>query len=66
MFKGQGSHHTTPMSVGALMDPAFLSAAMRNANGDQGGGASSWPPVPPSLQFLFSALRAGAAKLRRR
>ncbi len=66
MSTGHGSHHITPVSVGALMDPAFLSAAVRNANGDPAGGASTLPTMPRSLQFVVSALRAGAARLRRR
>jgi hypothetical protein len=48
------------------MDPAFLSMAVRNANGDPAGSASSWPPVPRGLQFLIAALRASTTKLRRR
>lgn len=66
MPTGQGPHHITPVSVGVLMDPAFVSAAARSANGDSGRGASSWPPMPRSLQLVVSALRAGAARIRRR
>ena len=66
MSTGQGPHHIAPMSVGALMDPAFVSEAARNANGDPGRGASSRPPLPRGLQCVVNALRAGTAKLRRR
>jgi hypothetical protein len=66
MINGQGPHHFTPISVGALMDPAFLSAAVRNANGDPAAGASSWPPLPRGVRLVMGALRATAGMLRRR
>lgn len=62
MHAHQAQPHYAPSSVGALMDPAFLRAAVNDANGDR--RAESTPS--PTLRLRWrAAMHAVAAALRR-
>jgi len=58
MYTPREQPHYTPSSVGALMDPAFLRRAVRDA---QASGHAAVPPVKPAATRWQRAMRAVAA-----
>jgi len=64
MHAGQVPLHYAPVSVGALMDPAFLRDAVHDAEGEQhhGSAPTRWRPMP---RWRVAVERAIARILRR-